>query len=169
MQGPSDSSLARDPGSPVRRAKVVNGTGVVWIVAVAIASILVFIELMGFRELVPPRSQTRAAMKALKAAVLLHAAEEGTLPASLQQLPDFAATDFPFVDGWQNPIAFRVEGDRALFQSLGGDGDVGGLNQDTDLVGVFALHDGQGAWSAPDVPWLVDPVEPAQAFVEPDP
>ncbi len=169
MPGPSDPPLARDHASPVRPTTVVSGTRVVWIVAVGIASILIFIELMGFRDLVPPRSQTRAAMKELKAALLSHAAENGALPASLEQLRDFAATEHPFVDGWQIPIAFRVEGDRVLFQSLGGDEHVGGLGQDMDLVGVFALHDAQGAWSAPDVPWLVDPVDPAQAFFEQDP
>jgi hypothetical protein len=158
--------MQRDPTvikSPQFRE--VKGTHVVWIVVIGIVVILAGIEIMGFRDIVPPRSHTNAAMKELKARLLEDAASRGAMVAGLADLSGYEPDAFPFVDGWQEPIGFAIEGDRVVLQSLGGDMEAGGLGQDLDMVGIFPLHGPDGAWSAPDVRWLIDPTVPGSAPV----
>ena len=100
--------------------------------------------------------------------VLEDAAARGVVVGSLAELPGFEAGAFPFVDGWQEPIGIAVEGDRVVLQSLGGDVEPGGQGQDLDMVGIFALHDADGAWSTSDAPWLADPMVAGSAVARDD-
>lgn len=138
-----------------------------WVVVTGIVAILVGIELAGFRERVPPRSRTNAALVELKALLLDDAAARGEVVGSLAELPGYVADAHPFVDGWSEPVGLAREGDRVVLQSFGSDFEPGGVGQETDMVGVFPLHDRDGRWSAPDVPWLVDPLDPGAAAVLP--
>ena len=162
--GAAGYPVGMQPDPVVRRTNEIPGRRIGLIVVVLIVAFFAALELLGFRNTMPPRSRTAAIMTETKARILRHAATHGEPPATLEELapPEGAAaadgTPPAVVDGWGIPLLYETDGERVWLRSLAHDVEVGGRGREADMEGAFPLKDAAGAWLPPDTPWERDPL-----------
>lgn len=89
------------------------------------------------------RDLTASAMTETSVRIDLYLQANGKLPSDLSTLPARPNYSNRTTDGWNRPLAYKVEGDSFTLSSLGRDGVIGGTGDDADWLQVYRIVNGQ--------------------------
>ncbi|MGS5084978.1 type II secretion system protein GspG [Hydrogenophaga sp. A37] len=108
-------------------------------------------------DVIPDRDLTYSAIGETFFRIHLYAKANGTLPPSLNLLPERSGYTNQITDAWHRPLAYDIDADGILtIRSLGQDGAVGGSGDDGDIVVKYRGRDGTGKVIAGQELWVVD-------------
>ena len=122
---------------PRKRSGILSKRAIVLGCGLLVAAII-WVAFAVLVEEVPDDAVTRGRMRVTQRRILSYYSATGKLPRSLTDLPpDRVAVDNSTTDGWGKEIGYRVVGDQVFLESMGCDGEPGGIGKDQDITLVF--------------------------------
>lgn len=102
-----------------------------------------------------PEEITNTAIVETAYRIHLYARAHGTLPTTLDELPERANHANSTTDGWGRELHFGFDSDGVItLQSLGRDGRLGGTGANRDTTRSLRTRDANGRFIAADDDWI---------------
>ncbi len=108
-------------------------------------------------SVIPPDAKTVTRMAVTHGRIHRYLKEHRVVPADLSVLPERGGFDNRTTDGWGRPLIYSAD-DQGIISltSLGRDGQVGGDDDDEDIVRQYRTRNEDGTLNIDDEFWIID-------------